>query len=165
MDQTQALKLAIDIAQGMAFLHSLDPLIQRFQLTSRHVLIDENLTAHINMGDAKFSFQDKGKHYAPAWLAPEAMQKSAAEINLRLADMWSFAVLLWELLTREVPFATLSNMEIGMKVALERLRLPIPPGVSPHMTKLIRICMNEDPTKRPNFDMILPILEKMYSRG
>ena len=29
---------------------------------------------------------------------------------------WDFAVLLWELVTREVPFADLSNMEIGMKV-------------------------------------------------
>lgn len=32
--------------------------------------------------------------------------------------MWSFAVLLWELVTREVPFADLSNMEIGMKVSV-----------------------------------------------
>lgn len=31
--------------------------------------------------------------------------------------MWSFAVLLWELVTREVPFADLSHMEIGMKVS------------------------------------------------
>lgn len=30
--------------------------------------------------------------------------------------MWSFGVLLWELNTREVPFADLSPMEIGMKV-------------------------------------------------
>lgn len=39
--------------------------------------------------------------------------------------MWSFAVLLWELVTREVPFADLSNMEIGMKVSpqLETLEL------------------------------------------
>lgn len=34
--------------------------------------------------------------------------------------MWSFAVLLWELVTREVPFADLSNMEIGMKVSKGR---------------------------------------------
>lgn len=34
--------------------------------------------------------------------------------------MWSFAVLLWELVTREVPFADLSNMEIGMKVRAEQ---------------------------------------------
>lgn len=165
VDQAQALKLAIDLAHGMAFLHSLDPLIQRFQLTSRHVLIDEDMTARINMGDAKFSFQEKGKSYAPAWSAPEALRKSPCEINVRSADMWSFAVLLWELQTREVPFAGLSNMEIGMKVSLERLRLPIPPGLSPHMTKLIRICMNEEPTKRPKFDMILPILQKMHAQG
>lgn len=44
------------------------------------------------------------------------MQKKPEEINRRSADMWSFAVLLWELVTREVPFADLSNMEIGMKV-------------------------------------------------
>jgi len=30
--------------------------------------------------------------------------------------MWSYAVLLWELATREVPFADLSPMEVGMKV-------------------------------------------------
>lgn len=45
-----------------------------------------------------------------------ALQKKPEEINRRSADMWSFAVLLWELVTREVPFADLSNMEIGMKV-------------------------------------------------
>jgi hypothetical protein len=47
------------------------------------------------------------------------------------------------------------------QIALEGLRVSIPPGSSPHMAKLIRICMNEDPGKRPNFEMITPILEKM----
>lgn len=46
-----------------------------------------------------------------------ALQKKPEEINRRSADMWSFAILLWELVTREVPFADLSNMEIGMKVS------------------------------------------------
>lgn len=108
--------------------------------------------------------------------------------------MWSFAVLLWELVTREVPFADLSNMEIGMKVSspncqfnsfrmiylqvsqylvsflfylqvsLEGLRPTIPPGISPHICKLMKICMNEDPAKRPKFDMIVPILEKMQDK-
>lgn len=126
--------------------------------------------------------------------------------------MWSFAVLLWELVTREVPFADLSHMEIGMKVsgrriylpagiycifisaylypsektnqtlyqniwkllqfsppsvpqvALEGLRPTIPPGISPHICKLMRLCMNEDPAKRPKFDMIVPILEKMQDK-
>lgn len=54
-------------------------------------------------------------HSAPSH-SPPALQKKPEEINRRSADMWSFAVLLWELVTREVPFADLSNMEIGMKV-------------------------------------------------
>lgn len=33
-------------------------------------------------------------------------------------------MLLWELVTREVPFADLSNMEIGMKVRELALRAP-----------------------------------------
>lgn len=44
------------------------------------------------------------------------MQKKQDEINSKAADMWSYAVLLWELATREVPFSDLSPMETGMKV-------------------------------------------------
>lgn len=102
--------------------------------------------------------------------------------------MWSFGILLWELNTREVPFADLSPMECGMKVskryrsrfsvsstfskigvlmmyrvqiALEGLRVQIPPGIARNMGRLMNICLNEDPGRRPNFDQIIPILEKM----
>uniref|UniRef100_A0A673KA00 Scaffold protein ILK n=1 Tax=Sinocyclocheilus rhinocerous TaxID=307959 RepID=A0A673KA00_9TELE len=164
VDQTQAVKFALDIACGMAFLHTLEPMIPRHSLNSKSVMIDEDMTARISMADVKFSFQCPGRMYSPAWVAPEALQKKPEEINRRSADMWSFAVLLWELVTREVPFADLSNMEIGMKVALEGLRPTIPPGISPHICKLMKICMNEDPAKRPKFDMIVPILEKMQDK-
>lgn len=113
------------------------------------------------MADAKFSFQDKNKLYNPAWMSPEALQKKHSEINVRAADMWSFAILLWELITRQVPFAEYAPMEVGMKIALEALRVSIPPGIAPHMSRLIKICMNEEPGKRPSFDQIIPILEKM----
>uniref|UniRef100_A0A8C0XC21 Scaffold protein ILK n=1 Tax=Castor canadensis TaxID=51338 RepID=A0A8C0XC21_CASCN len=164
VDQSQAVKFALDMARGMAFLHTLEPLIPRHALNSRSVMIDEDMTARISMADVKFSFQCPGRMYAPAWVAPEALQKKPEDTNRRSADMWSFAVLLWELVTREVPFADLSNMEIGMKVALEGLRPTIPPGISPHVCKLMKICMNEDPAKRPKFDMIVPILEKMQDK-
>lgn len=161
VDTAQALRFALDIARGMAFLHSLERIIPQYHLNSRHVMMDEDLTARINMADAKFSFQEKGRVYYPGWMSPEALQKKPSEINWEASDMWSYAVLLWELATREVPFADLSPMEAGMKIALEGLRISIPPGISPHLAKLIRICMNEDPGKRPTFDMVLPILDKM----
>ena len=47
-----------------------------------------------------------------------ALQKKAEDINQRAADMWSFAIMLFELETREVPFADLTPMEIGMKVTV-----------------------------------------------
>lgn len=165
VDQNQALRFAIDIARGMEFLHTLEPIIPNLVLTSKHVMIDEDLTARINMADYKFSFHEKGKVYNPAWISPEALQKKPEDINLRAADMWSFAILLFELETREVPFADLTPMEIGMKVALEGLRISIPPGISSHISRLLKICMNEDPGKRPRFDMIIPILEKMKHAG
>ena len=51
------------------------------------------------------------------------------------------------------------------QIALEGLRIKIPPGISHHMSRMIKICMNEDPAKRPRFDMIIPILEKMKSNA
>ena len=45
-----------------------------------------------------------------------ALQRRDDDLNLKAADMWSYAIVLWELSTREVPFADMSPMEIGMKV-------------------------------------------------
>ncbi|XP_064636791.1 integrin-linked protein kinase-like isoform X2 [Lineus longissimus] len=165
VDQNQALRFAIDIARGMEFLHTLDPAIPNIYLTSKHVMVDEDLACRINMADYKFSFHERGKVYSPAWMSPEALQKKPEDINVKAADMWSYAILLWELATREVPFAEVPPMELGMKVAHENLRLSIPPGTSPHMARLMKICMNEDPGKRPRFEMIIPILEKMKQSG
>jgi integrin-linked kinase len=161
VDNAQALRFAVDVARGMAFLHSLERIIPEYRLNSRHVIIDDDLTARINMADAKFSFQEKGRIYHPAWMSPEALTKKVTDRNWEASDMWSFAILLWELATREVPFADLNPMEAGMKIALEGLRITIKPGISSHLSKLIKICMNEDPGKRPKFDMIVPILDKM----
>lgn len=161
VDTAQALRFAINIARGMAFLHSLERTIPEYHLNSRHVIIEEDLTARINMADAKFSFQEKGRIYYPAWMSPEALQKKITDRNWEASDMWSFAILLWELATREVPFVDQSPMEVGMRIALEGLRITLKPGISPHLSKLIKICMNEDPGKRPKFDMIVPILDKM----
>ena len=50
-------------------------------------------------------------------------------------------------------------------MALEGLRVTIPPGTPAHMSRLIKICMHEDAGKRPRYDMVIPILEKMKAAG
>ncbi|CAO1301065.1 unnamed protein product [Diamesa hyperborea] len=161
VDTAQAVRFAVDIAKGMAYLHSLERIIPEFFLNSFHVMIDEDLTARINMGDAKFSFQERGRVYQPAWMSPETLQRKRGDRNWEACDMWSFAIVLWELTTREVPFDDLLPMECGMRIATEGLRVQIPPDAASHLAKLIRICMNEDAGKRPKFDMVIPILDKM----
>lgn len=52
------------------------------------------------MGDAKFSFQEHGRVYQPAWMSPEALQRKRSDRNWEACDMWSFAICIWELATR-----------------------------------------------------------------
>ena len=64
------LNFAIGIARGMEFLHSLEPGIN-FNLNSKNVVIDDDLTPKLNMAQCKFSFTEKYKIFNPAWMAPE----------------------------------------------------------------------------------------------
>ncbi|XP_037781719.1 integrin-linked protein kinase homolog pat-4-like [Penaeus monodon] len=164
VDTAQALKFALDIARGMAFIHSLEKLVPNLYLSSKHIMVN-NVLFGVNrlLADSWHGFQKK-KEIFPKWFYTTALQKKPKDLNVKAADMWSFAVTLWEMATREVPFADLTPMEAGMKIATEGLRVSVPPGISPHISKLVRICMNEDPGKRPSFDMILPILEKMCTQ-
>ena len=95
VDTARAIQFAIDVAKGMAFIHSLDRQLPRLYLNSHHVMVrpncvsilqindnlcfqidcvsDDELVARVNMADAKFSFQEKGKMYHPAWIAPEVI--------------------------------------------------------------------------------------------
>ena len=73
IDQQQATNFALDIARGMSFLHSLDPMLLRYYLSSKHVVVDEDLQAKISMADTKFSFQERGRLYSPGWMSPEGI--------------------------------------------------------------------------------------------
>ena len=96
--------------------------------------------------------------------------------------MYSFAVILWEIATGKIPFQGLSPMLVGIKVKfnvcpppprLDRLTPPwlqivkdnarpvIPKFVNHHLQRIIDICWNADPNKRPRFEKIKPILNKL----
>ena len=71
VDFSQAINLAIHIAKGMDCLHKLEPPVMTYELNSKHVLVDEDLTARINMSDCRFSFSERDKIFDPAWMSPE----------------------------------------------------------------------------------------------
>lgn len=189
----QAMRFAVDIAKAVEFLHSPELKVSNFRLNSKHVMVDEDiakvgifdpevmgrepnsdvqamrdeyLIARLDMADYKFSFHEKAREYNPAWMSPEALQKKPSEINLEASDMWSFGVILWELATRMIPFEGMNPMVIGMQVATESLRLPIPNHLNPRIARLIDLCLKEDPGKRPRFDsQLIQLLDKMRERA
>lgn len=120
------------------------------------------MTPRVSLFDYKFPFYQRAREFSPAWQSPEALVKHPRSINLQAAQCWSYGVLLWEMTTRQVPFAEIkSPMECGLKIASEGLRLPEPPGMTRHLFRMMLLCMNEDPAKRPRFDQLVPILNKI----
>jgi hypothetical protein len=49
----------------------------------------------------------------------QALKKRPHDINKKLADMWSFAVIIWELHMRQIPFANYSPAQCGFYVMSE----------------------------------------------
>ena len=54
VDQNQALRFALDIARGMEFLHTMEPLIPNLTLSSKHVMVSVSLLFFYNSAEILF---------------------------------------------------------------------------------------------------------------
>ena len=79
--------------------------------------------------------------------------------------MYAYGVLLWEMLTRRVPWEGLTTLQIAVRVALERFQLPVGgeafEGVPARLQKLLQACFAEDPKRRPSADEAAKVLMLM----
>lgn len=74
--------------------------------------------------------------------------------------MFAFGVLLWELVTREVPFDGLDAADIRSKVEKgEQLRVPY--GADQRLAALISECRHVQNSARPNFEQIVEVLQQI----
>eukprot|EP01117_Protostelium_nocturnum_P012296 TRINITY_DN4525_c0_g1_i1.p1 TRINITY_DN4525_c0_g1~~TRINITY_DN4525_c0_g1_i1.p1 ORF type:complete len:118 (-),score=28.72 TRINITY_DN4525_c0_g1_i1:24-377(-) len=92
-------------------------------------------------------------------MSPEAIfeQKYSA-----YSDVFSFGVVIWEILTLDEPWAGLSPLDSALKIK-EGKRLQIPPRTDPILEKLMKKCWEAIPEDRPTFVEILSLLGQTES--
>ncbi|XP_066133134.1 mitogen-activated protein kinase kinase kinase 9 isoform X1 [Saccopteryx bilineata] len=165
---------AVQIARGMNYLHdeAIVPIIHR-DLKSSNILVLQKVE-NGDLSNKILKITDFGlarewhrttKMSAAgtyAWMAPEVIR---ASMFSKGSDVWSYGVLLWELLTGEVPFRGIDGLAVAYGVAMNKLALPIPSTCPEPFAKLMEDCWNPDPHSRPSFTNILDQLTTIEESG
>ncbi|RLN90555.1 hypothetical protein BBJ28_00012310 [Nothophytophthora sp. Chile5] len=151
---------AFDLASGMAHVHA-SGVLQR-DLKSKNCLLSENLVVKVaDFGLSRFQDKPPGASYTwvgtPFWAAPEVIRHEPYDDK---ADVYSFAIVLWELVERKDPYDHLNAFQVPLQVANDGLRphdftKPAPLGLG----QLMHQCWDADPEQRPSFADIAHTLE------
>lgn len=77
------------------------------------------------------------------------------------ADIYSFAILLWELVARAVPYVGQNSLMVARAVAYKSLR-PTIPSFCPDLLQSVMIsCWADDANRRPSFKEILALIDEI----
>ena len=97
-------RMALEAARGMLYLHTLKPPVLHRDLKSPNLLVDHQYRVKIaDFGLSRFRVEYTMTFCgSPKWTAPEVLNGLSYDTA---ADVWSYGVVVWELLTRQVPYA------------------------------------------------------------
>ncbi|WVZ99270.1 hypothetical protein U9M48_044598 [Paspalum notatum var. saurae] len=154
------ISIALDIARGLEYIH-LQGIVHR-DVKPENILFDEEFCAkvvdfgvaceeaHCNLSD-----DDPGTY---RWMAPEMYKHKPYG---RKVDVYSFGILLWELVTGSLPYEEMTPLQAAFAVVNKNLRPVIPSSCPAALKLLIERCWAWQPEKRPEFQQIVSILEDL----
>ncbi len=156
-------KISLEIAVAMRYLHhECQPAVVHRDLKSPNVLLTTGLQVKLaDFGLARHlqSSVEMTKGIGTAsWTAPEILRSQPYSTS---ADVYSFAVVVWELFARTPPFHPMERDQILLAVAVDNLRPDMPATVPVAWRSLIENCWQTDPAERPVFKDIVEWLVKI----
>ncbi|KAL8130362.1 hypothetical protein V2J09_019517 [Rumex salicifolius] len=153
---------ALEIARAMEYVHS-QGVIHR-DLKPENILISGGL--HLKIADFGVAcdgsdcdpFDDDPGTYR--WMAPEMIKHKCYG---RKVDVYSFGIILWELVSGRLPYGDMNPIQAAYAVVNKKVRPPLPEDCPTVMGALIEQCWHSQPEKRPEFSQIVKVLEQFES--
>ncbi|KAD5318197.1 hypothetical protein R6Q59_033465 [Mikania micrantha] len=166
LDHRKRLIIAMDAAFGMEYLHSKN--IVHFDLKCDNLLVNMKDSSRpiCKVGDFGLSkikrntLVSGGVRGTLPWMAPELLNGGSNKVSEKV-DVFSFGIVLWEILTREEPYANMHYGAIIGGIVSNTLRPTIPSDCDPDWRRLMEQCWAPDPVVRPSFTEITNQLRVM----
>ncbi|KAL0903887.1 hypothetical protein M5K25_025945 [Dendrobium thyrsiflorum] len=156
------ISIALDIAHGMEYIHS-QGVIHR-DLKPENILFDQDFCVKI----ADFGIACEEAYCDPLaedpgtyrWMAPEMIKHKHYG---RKVDVYSFGLVLWEMVTGRIPYEDMTPVQAAFAVVDKNLRPTFPAECPAALRAMIEQCWASVPEKRPEFWQIVKILEQFES--
>ena len=166
LDYRRKLRMALDVARGMNYLHSCRPPIIHRDLKSPNLLVELDLTVKVcDFGLSRMRhaavLSAKSQAGTPEWTAPEVLQGGTCS---EASDVYSFGVILWELFTEQEPWNDRTAMQVVGAVGFSGERLSVPQSIDPSLRQLILQCFGK-PNDRPTFGEIISVLRSLLKEA
>lgn len=152
---TEKSTIALCIACSMIYLHTMN--IVNYDLSSKNIFLYNNdypklgnFGLHPQIDYFPDDKEVKGVEINQ-WTPPELYDDG---IPLPKTDVYSFGIILWELLTQQLPFPDVLLSEYETKIVKNEERPPIPAGTPKLLKKLIELCWSPNPEERPSYNKI-----------